>query len=536
MLEALSCIFSVKPGTEASPTALLGELPDAVLGLDLPPVAKGETAIRNLGGLLVILVPDAAGNVVGFVLDQVPPATQLQRIAKQFARLVESGGVRDTRFPDRLGAARLLIGYLANAGSRLPAKRVLSLACDALTNSGIARNAALVVCRPGQQLALTLSSMELDPARDAIADLMHRWRGDKPVSRAVAAQAVEREDLLSEDTTLLLDKVGCRTGFVSLPPANAGGIGFFLFDPTASEPERDCNDLREVIELRHRTKRDWSSRRRWFRYGWIAAAAAFLIFLLMPTERSITASGVTRPQAVQVVSMHFGTYLDQMLVEVGQTLEPGAAIAILTAPDQEDARSSAVLQRSIEEAAANAALAEDNYGAYVQAQSRVALQEARLQQVEARMALLSPVTETGGRVVAALSGGDRGRYLPAGTEIARVQTGQHFLFEMNLSPSDAGLVSVGQSGQLSLRGQLDQAHSIRILTPPAPDPDAPADTDPAGLVVTALIEAEHEADIVPGLSGIARVDTGRSIRLLVWSRHVLEFVRMKAWTILNWRI
>lgn len=536
MLETLSCIFSVKPGGREPPAELLGRLPDAVLELDIPSVAAGETAIRNVDGLLVVLAPDPAGNVVGFVLDRVPAATQLHRIAKQLAQMVAEKSVSDQAEVGELGAARLLIRYLANAGGRMPPGRVLSLACDALTNAGIAKNAALVVCRPGKQSALTLSSIELDSARDAIADLMRRWRADEPVSCPVSARAVDGEDILLEDTTLLLDKAGSRTGFVSLPPQGEAGIGFLLFDPTAPDPEKECGELREVIELRHRTRRNWSRRQRWFRYGWIAAAAAFLVFLLLPAERSITASGVTRPYEVQVVSVHFGTYLDRMLVEVGQTVEPGAAIAVLTAPDQDDARSAAMLQRSIEEAAANAALADDNYGAYVQAQSRVALQQARLQQVEVRMSLLTPAAETGGRVVAAMSGGERGRYLPAGTEIARIQTGHRYLFEMNVSPSDAALISVGQSGQLSLRGQLDQAHAISVLTPPAPDPNARADTGEAGLVVSAIIEAEHDADIVPGLSGFARVDTGRSIRILVWSRHVLEFVRMKAWTILNWRI
>lgn len=538
MLESLSCIFSARTGGQASPVAQYGELPDDIDHLEFPQIAPGQSAIRKLGQRLVVLAPRGAGTLVGFVLDEVPPATQLNRIARRLSELAAAGDLSSVpaaaTAPD--GSAALLTSYLGKADGRVSLRRLLSLCCDAMVNAGLAADAAIIVCRPGQQYALTLSSVRLEPMRDAVSDLLHRWRGDSAQSLSFSPEDLDEETLQREDAVILLDKAGASRGFVSLPAADEGGYGFLLFDPSHPDPESVCRELRGVLELKHRTRRDWSQRRKLIRYGMGAAAAALAIFLLLPTDRVVTATGVTRPQTVQIVSLHFPSYLDRMEVEIGETLDAGAPIATLLAPDQRDARAATTYQIAIEEAAANAALAADDYGAYVQAQSRVALQRTRLQQIDARLALLNPVAEQGGRVVSALTDGERGRYLPSGTEIARIQTGHGYVFELRLNPSDAGLLSVGQSGQLALRGQLEQAFAVTVQTPPAPDERLAEDGSPPVLVATAVIESNGRTEIVPGLSGFARINTGRDIRIRVWTRHIVEFIRMKAWTILNWRI
>lgn len=541
MLETLSCIFRSRPGGTLAPEPVFGTLPDGIESLDVPDLPPGRTAVRQLGDRLVILVPESGQAMVGFVLEAVPPATKLQTTAQHLASLVEAApAVNDpARKEAAAGTQPLaleLAAALGQAPARLSRQRLLAIACDVLTNSGWAGKAAITICRPGQQAALTLSSIEMEASRDTIADLFRRWRSDEAVSRSVRVQDLGENDLLREDTILLLDKLGATSCHLSLPPMEDGGFGFLLFDPRDENFEPHCAGARTMLELRHPTQRDWSRRRVMIRRGWMASVAAFAVFLLLPTDRTVTASGFTRPRDVQIVSVHFPAYLDDMTVEVGQALDVGAPIATLLAPDQADARASALYQLSVEEAAANAALAEDNYGVYVQARSRIALQQTRLQQIETRMELLNPVAGQGGRVVAALTAGERGRFLPAGTEIARIQTGQTYSFELTLSPSDASFVETGQTGELSLRGQLDRAYSITMLTPPAPDASAEGPAGQPVLVASALIETEGEGELVPGLSGFARIDTGRGLRILVWSRHVIEFVRMKAWTLLNWRI
>lgn len=538
MLESLSCIFTVTPGTDFQPEARLGELPEDLGSLEIPLLEAGQPALRRIGDKLVVLVPTNSAMIAGFVLDTVPPATQLKAVAQHLSLLAASGSIGQDALPKagQALAAKLLTQYLGNSAGRMSRKRVLESCCDAITNSGLAEDAAIVVCRPGRQAGLTLSSVRLEPMRDTISTLMESWRGDDAVSQIVSAADLREDDLLREDTIILLDKAGAGNGFVSLPAADDGGFGFLLFNPSNSDAEAVCEELRSLLELKHRTRRDWSRRRQLFRYGSAAAALLFLIFLLLPTDRMVTASGTTRPRDVEVISFHFPTYLDRMEVEVGETLDPGAPIAVLSAPDQQDARASALFQISIEEAAASAALASDDYGSYVQAQSRVSLQRTRLNQINARLAQLNPAASETGRVVAALSSGERGRYLPAGTEIARLQTGNTYIVELMLSGSDASLIEVGQTGELSLRGQFGRAFPVRLMTPPTPSQAGTEPTGPPVLVATALIDADGATEIVPGLSGFAQIDTGRAMRIQVWSRHIVEFIRMKAWTILNWRI
>ncbi|ABI66759.1 hypothetical protein Mmar10_2469 [Maricaulis maris MCS10] len=100
--------------------------------------------------------------------------------------------------------------------------------------------------------------------------------------------------------------------------------------------------------------------------------------------------------------------------------------------------------------------------------------------------------------------GERGRFLPAGTEIARIQTVHRDGFELTLSPSDAGLVEAGQTGALILRGQLDQVYAIRVLSSQSPDPQSDQANGLPSLVATALVEVESETDMGPGQSRLRR--------------------------------
>jgi len=540
MLGSLSCIFTVRPGAPAQPAVMLGTLPDDFDAAGLPELTGDQAAFHRVGGRLAVLARGPSEQIVGYIFDDVPPATQLPALARRLAELARSvrpaspSGAPAAAGPST--AADLLASYIAKAEKRMSARSLLALCCDAIVNAGLARDCAVMLVRPGGQGPLVLSSLDMESARDAVADLFRRWRGDDAVEAQITSDDLAGEDLVREDTILLLDKCEAETAHISLPGAGEAGFAFLFLDPKSADLDRERRRLSTILELRCRTRRDYSKRRTYFQRGALAAAAVALIVLLLPTDRVVTASGVAQPADVQVISLHFPTYLDAMRVRVGDELAEGAAIAELSAPDQSDLRADTLFQISVEQAAANAALAEDDYGAYVLAQRRVSLQETRLQQIEARLSQLRPVAEEPGRVVAALSGGEAGRYLAAGTEIARLQTGGGYRFEFTLSPSDAGLLQVGQTGRLTLRGQLGEVYPIRVLTAPTPV-DAGGETGaPPVLTASAIIEAESAPQILPGLSGYARIETGRTLRIRVWTRHIVEYIRVQAWILLNWRI
>ena len=81
------------------------------------------------------------------------------------------------------------------------------------------------------------------------------------------------------------------------------------------------------------------------------------------------------------------------------------------------------------------------------------------------------------------------------------------------------------------RGLSDRGYHFTMQTPVYVERNPQSQTE--RLVAKATIDEPGKGRLISGLTGFARVEAGRSLRIVVLTRYVTEFIRIKAWTYLG---
>lgn len=545
MLEKLVCVFRADGAGRL--TALFGTLPEdrTVLGdlNDLRDIAAGKPSVRKAGEGLLIAARPSAGDLTGFLFSQMPAVTELPKLARKVHELVAAGAFSGpaTAAPNtgaKTGAKTgqepgALVAQMLARQKAPPIAKLLAIAADALVSSGAASAAAAFHATPKGIGKIAFSDQALSPSAETWRSHIQSLRSDK-LSQIACSTDDGEEDHLTD--ALLIAPLGGDpvTEIVyALPAKDAPGYGFVLCNaPSGAESPAPAN-LRPVLELIRPLQRNWQMRRMIRRAASLAALVAACVYLSLPAPRVITAKATVKPLELHVVALHFASFQAEVLSEVGASVAKGAPLAVLTAPDQTDALAATELQILAEDAAAATAFSQGDYGAYSQAEARRNLQRARLGQIQNRLDLLNASAPIAGRIVQILPSGDTGRYLAAGTAIAKIQPEEGGGLELLISQADVRHLQTGQSGWATLRGFSGDRFDIEIETAPAPQETEEGETV---FLASARLSAGSDQVLLSGLTGFAQIDTGEDIRARVWARHVMEFMRLKAWTILNWRL
>ncbi len=527
MLEHLTCVFQRRG--DGPVTALFGTLPKDLEVPQAAVVTDSRPVIRKLGTGCSIVLRDAHHTLLGAVFDEMPSVRQLPRVAAKLQEMLAEGAFAAGHAGGREQSPAVALAEDLRGARRVRLRASLALAADAVTRMELASAVWAFRCTPRSVSRPIPSDQGLEGLRDQMVQLVKDSRGPDAVQQTITTQSAEEDAL---PAIILSEQHNAKAVHLSLPPLGKEGYGFLLFDPKVQDPEKLSAALRAVLELNAPTARRWTLRKLATRFAVAAALAGAAVFLSLPTQRHITASALIEPSDVNVVSVHFPTFLDHMHVSVGEQVDRDAPIATLRAPDQENALSEARFQLSSEEAAAKAAFSAGDYGAFAQAEARIELQKTRVAQIEDRLALLASKAPTSGRVISALPQGQIGRHLPVGTEIARIMSGSGYQATLVIAQTDLDVIRPGQTGLLRLRGQGAAPIPLRLVSPPVPERAEDGSPQP---VFQALAEIDPEDhDLVPGLTGFAQIDTGSQMRVLVWTRYIRNYVRLKAWTLLGW--
>ena len=307
-----------------------------------------------------------------------------------------------------------------------------------------------------------------------------------------------------------------------------------LIDP-APGAVAEMGALRDMIalSLRDRTRAPAPMALRLRRMAALALAGALVAYLAWPAPRVITATGLAQPAEAVSVALHFDAFLNAMHVAVGQEVAEGELLADFLAPDLEERRSETALQIAVEEVAAQSALAQNDYGAFVLAEQRIAAQQRRLDNLEARLDRLGLRAPVDGVVVDAMGRGTSGAFVPTGEQVVLIQEDARFALTLTVLRVDAPMIEAGQRGEVYFRGISGESFDFRLTTPVMIERNP--DTGEERLTARAVIEDEDQSRLLAGLSGYARLEAGTAPRGLSFARYAIEYVKVQAWTYLGLR-
>ncbi len=319
--------------------------------------------------------------------------------------------------------------------------------------------------------------------------------------------------------------------------------------PGASLPEPMTAVLRTSLGLAEPLLRRWHEAERplWrhaldqLRSGWrhlhepghlaLKAGAAgvvlaALLLLLLPVPDRVTANTVIEGRLRQVVTAPFDGFIGQVLVRPGQRVVRGQLLAKL---DDRDLKLEQARYRSEREQAAGRlrqAMADREAAAMALAQAEVLQAEAQLALIDAKLVRTGLTATLDGLVVSGDWVQQIGGPVETGKEMFEIAAGEGYRVVLHVPDRDIARVHLGQTGALRLTGRPQVVHAFRISNLTA---TASVQDNVNGFRVEADWVGD-DANLSPGMQGIAKIEVGTANLLTVWTRSSIDWLRLKLWS------
>jgi multidrug efflux pump subunit AcrA (membrane-fusion protein) len=264
---------------------------------------------------------------------------------------------------------------------------------------------------------------------------------------------------------------------------------------------------------------------RW-KLGMAAVPLAVLAALAWPVPERVAAPTVIEGRLRQLVTAPFDGFFGQVLVRPGAQVQRGQVLARL---DTRDLLLEQARQRSALDQAAGKlrqAMAERDASAMALAAAEQQQAQALLSLAEAKLARAELVAPLDGLLVTGDWAQQVGAPVENGKELFEVAAGQGWRVVLHVPERDIAKVRVGQTGELRLSGQPDQAHAFRISTVTA---TASVQDGGNGFRVEAEWLGPAPA-LSPGMQGVGKIEVGTSPLLAQWTRAPRDWLRLKLWS------
>lgn len=497
-------------------------------------MAVGKPGARRVGERVVILAPLADGVSYLFELARVPPVEQLAVSIKDLQELAQviEGGRAGVEPHDAS------VSFTGDAGTEADIWAAISTSLNAMpARTAAGRKEALLDAVMRHNVANSLTVAQRLPKKKwrfyhhnrAHAQLNEEMRNLLNAAEEAEAFSLNSKadgENLEIDAALLKDRIGHIEELrIELPAKGAGDVAVFIGDPngiTTAQMPAVMQSLGGFLPA----SAPASIFRRMVAPLILLFVAAALFF---PIPIRLPATGETIARSANVVALPSDAFLNEVLVSPGDFVEERQVLATFSAPQIEERIAQLQLTKTLEEVNGQDAMAQNNFAGFQAAEQRRLIAQTEIDALSERLASLQPKATAAGRIIEALPRGASGEFYPLGQAIATIQTSD--TFDVLLSPSavDATAISVGLLGSIQFRGLAKRSYDIEVLTPPTFD--ALASDGTRELRFRARITTNDQSELITGLAGFARIKTGTSPAGLVWGRYILEWGRLKAWTL-----
>lgn len=248
--------------------------------------------------------------------------------------------------------------------------------------------------------------------------------------------------------------------------------------------------------------------------------------LLLPFPHRIEANFILKTDAMALIGAPFDGYIESSHVSLGAPVEAEAVVVTLATRELMLERAAGLadisqFSREVEKQRAANQLSEMRI-----AEAKLAQTQAKLEQVEYRLAQASVVSPIAGVVVEGEPGKNLGGPVKRGETMVKVARTEGLYAELAVTEQDVQCIAPGQAAEVMLVANPGQSWDmvIRRITP-APTVKDGHNSFP----VRAETVAAHPTWWRPGMSGVAKISAGKRSLLWLMTHRLVDFLRLKLW-------
>jgi hypothetical protein len=265
----------------------------------------------------------------------------------------------------------------------------------------------------------------------------------------------------------------------------------------------------------------------WGRAGVALAAVLLGVALFTHWDYHVEASSQLTTDSSRIISAQFDSRIESVSASAGDIVRQGAPLAVLDTRDLRQQESDIRADTQRLSAEADKARAAGNLAELEIGEARVAQAQARLARVLHYLAEARTVAPFDGVVVE----GERKELMNApvkkGDRLFKVARIDGLYVEMMVPEREIRYVKPGASGELRLVARPDQPIPFQLSTI-IPMAQVKGQEGNHFLIKAKLLQAP-EAWWRPGMSGMARIQSGQQSLMWMWTHRATDNVRMKLW-------
>lgn len=482
--------------------------------------------------------PDALSAFIGsFALAFDAPNSEQSNIQAEveislhwFSRLL--GNFRDLGFTTNGAAPWIAMMF---AGATLNER--LQASVDQLAREGWAERVALGLAR-GEKISRLCVSGQRDYAKRS--PLQHRLRTSmQDAAASWRREAVFTPQITEHGLTLQVPLV-FQNRLVGILLLDRRGANKF----SAEECERLAAEgqlLGALIDLAEAAERDPVTRtKRIFgavlpgsgktKIAAFVALTTVLAVAAFPTTTRITAESKIEGELQRALVAPMETYLDEVHVLAGQTVETGDLLATFATEDLSLERLKWQSERARKLKAKRDAAARQERAKLGVLDAEIAQANAEISLVESKIARRELRAPVDGVIVSGDLSQRLGSPVEKGEVLFEIVPGGSYQLAVLLDEQDSKTVEVGQLGHLKLNAFPDSTMPIEIVRVTPVNEITPS----GNYFVAYAALKDATLSIKPGMRGVSKIDVGTRAAVLNWTESFRRWWSLKIWQWLGW--
>jgi RND family efflux transporter MFP subunit len=355
-------------------------------------------------------------------------------------------------------------------------------------------------------------------------------------------------DVIARDHRVYVEQENVAA-LLTVPVRVAGEVrGVIALEREEVFTEYDALALRVIADQVARRLDDLHGHDRWFgarwaaatrhelanflgpKHTWIKAAAiagalllAFSIFVPLPYR--VNASFIVRADALMHLPAAYDGYIGEVNVRPGDLVNSGALLVQLDRSDLRVELASALAERQRYSSEAEKAEAERKLSDLRAARALEAQAQARVDLINYRLDRSSLLAPFAGVVVEGDLRERIGAPVKAGDVLLKISQLKGLYVEMKVPERDVDLIADSTRAEVAFNTRPEDTFGVKInRIEPA------ATVDPEGNIFVVRGTLEDGAEwLRPGMSGVAKIETGTRSLLWICTHRLVDFLRLKLW-------